>query len=73
MDWTIFATLSAFAIAIIGANYKFTKDIKDDLKTDMHRFESKFDAKIEKSDERWESLLKELHSHDKRIDRIEQK
>ena len=73
MDWTIFATLSAFAVAIIGANYKFTNDVRQDIKADVKSDLKEFKEKMEKSDQRWESLLRELHSHDKRIDRQEQK
>lgn len=77
MDWTIFATLGGFAFAttgaIIGANYKFTKDIRDDLKSEISEFKNKFDLYTKETDKKWYDLLKEIHFHDKRIDRLEQK
>ncbi len=63
-------------LIIIGAFWYIAHDIKNDV----DRIEKQGTEQIKEmkqqfkeSDERWYGLLKDLHSHDKRIDRLESK
>lgn len=69
MDLTLFTSLSAFAVAIVGANYKFTRDIRSNLKADI----SAFEKRMEESDKRWLTLLTDMHRVDKDVHLIKEK
>lgn len=50
-------------LAIVGGIYIF--------KTDIYRLEDKIEKSIERSDNRWYDLLKEMHRIDKNIQKVE--
>ena len=88
VEWKLFSTLAGLTITIIGAilsgMYKFSSDIKHELKKDMEKFEArmeKFDARMEKLDAevredrkeinaRWIALFEKFHILDKDLEKF---
>ena len=68
------ASTAAIILTVIGGLYLGVRDIKADIKADIDKFENrmtaldtKFEARMEKIDERWVTLLSEIHRLDKDV------
>ena len=53
------ASTITIVLSMLAGGYVFRQDIKADME--------KFEARMEKIDERWVTLLKELHNVDKEV------
>ena len=56
-------------VSVVLSNYVFTENVRKDIKEDMRQFE----RRVEILDNRWVSLLEEIHSQDKKIWELEKK
>lgn len=56
-------------VSVVLSNYIFTENVRKDIKEDMRKFE----RRVEILDNRWVSLLEEIHSQDKKIWELEKK
>ena len=69
MNWTdIYPMIAVVAMfgAVIGANYKFTQNMRNDLKTDMLEHKEE----MEKIDKRWIVLFEKFHIFDKDMEKF---
>jgi peptidoglycan hydrolase CwlO-like protein len=60
-------------ISIVIANYVFTENLRQDIKADVIRIDEKHEEHRKTIDERWASLLQEIHSQDKKIWELDKK
>ena len=64
------ASTITIVLSMLAGGYVFRQDIKADsrdLRQDIKADMEKFEARMEKIDERWVTLLKELHNVDKEV------
>ena len=64
------ASTAAIILTVMGGLYLGVRDIKADIKADIDKFEvrmERFETRMEKLDERWVTLLNEIHRLDKDV------
>ena len=65
IDWNMVAV----GVTIIGSTYVFILSLRQDINSDVIRIDEKHEEHRKIIDERWISLLREIHSLDKKIEK----
>ena len=56
-DKTFLVAILGLGLTVIGSTYAFSKDVKQDLKTEMDKLEKRLEAKIEGTEKRLEAKI----------------